>query len=159
MFVGICLAACIPVSGTVACAVRGKPGDWPGGVLLGIVCTLVLIPPLFIGVLMSSDVLVDDLGISWFLFGRIWKTVRWDKVKRIRIRYGRNVSTKKTYTTYTVDQTKRPRFFLLRNGGITFSDEIDRVRGLLDIINHYVSKYNIEVVDLRKPTAERPAQL
>jgi len=133
-------------------AARGMPGDI-GGACFGLISAIIFTSLLMLALLQKSDVIIDDSGISWFTFGKTWKTIRWNRINRIRIRsFKTRLFPSKTIIQYVIDQTEKPRLYFLKDGGLVFDNEIADFQELVSKINDYIGKYHIEILDLRKAT-------
>ena len=100
--------------------------------------------------LRTSDVLVDDEGFRRVLFGKIWRSLPWKKIRKIRIsntpdfaNFGPPINV---YYFESATNTRMPWSF---NGPIVFSSKIQRIEEMLAVIDQYVSRFNITILDCR----------
>lgn len=98
----------------------------------------------------TSDILVDDDGIRWLIFGKEQNVVRWSDVKRIRVwntpdyaNFGPPING------YTLHTTSKFRLIYSRNPPFFITDKVTNCRDLLDIINVHVRPYNVPITDCR----------
>jgi hypothetical protein len=124
------------------------------GCIFFIVCSLFLAYMVHGAALATSSIIVDDVGISGFAFGKIWRTIQWSKVTRVRVKSFvdpiRSYGGPRIKILYMFDQTQKPRWVTRKDGWLIFSNEIGELPVLLDIINTNIKKHNIEVLDCSK---------
>ena len=118
-------------------------GSFQSRVLLSIPAIMVVLVS-FITIVTQSDIVIDHTNISRMLLGRIWKTINWQDVKRIRIylipRIGLGITT--YVSCYCIDAGGR------RGNAISFC--VDNFPGLVDLLDRYIAHYHIEILDHRK---------
>jgi hypothetical protein len=120
-------------------------GELVGG-LLFILIGFLLFLPLYINARFSlSTIRVDEFTIGARVCNVEWRTIAWSSVKRIRKLSAYNIALKRESYTIAIDQSETSRYFLLKNGPISFSDFIDDFESLISFINHIITKHKIDV--------------
>ena len=99
-----------------------------------------------IAIVGSSDIIIDDQGISRRLFGKVWRTIHWDNIKIIKtfhvVAQGFRPKSVRAFTIYP---TIAPIGWSYLSGSIGFTESFANVEQLIELINHYVSKHNIKI--------------
>jgi len=96
----------------------------------------------------SSDILIDETGIRLVVFGKERNKVAWPDVKRIRLWIAPGLG--RPMNTYTLDTTLDFRLpYDTKHPVFVVNDRIENARELYDIINVYVRKHHIPVVNRR----------
>jgi len=136
------------------------------GLLLGSLGSLFILAWHANFLLRTSDVLADDDGLAYWLYGRELKRVHWKDVKRIRLRTYPIREGRWILTCYCVDVSDRQWFYWKKDGPLLFDDRTPEKRELLDIINEHVRAQGIPVFDYREgrkgtplPALPRPEPL
>jgi len=99
-----------------------------------------------VGMCSSSDVIIDDKGISRSFFGKKWGGVEWDKIKRIRIsrvpapEYNNKNKMDRVFIFYKTDQGRWPYAH--------FIEHFKNADELVALLNDCVEKHNIKVEEI-----------
>jgi hypothetical protein len=122
------------------------------GIFLILVCAPLIGAIGVNAVLSASDVIIDARGISRSIMGRIWKTILWSDVKKIRMV---NMPTFSIpfggmETVFYIDQTDIPRIYFRKGGGIFFTEQVHNIALLLDVLNYYSTFYNVPIYSGQK---------
>lgn len=112
----------------------------------------------------TSDILCDDDGLAYILYGKQLRRVHWKDIKRIclynpgqnpdvdPIRQGRCLLL--SVVVY-VTESKRMHWWL-KNTPLIFSDRRPEKRELLDIVNEHVRAQGIPIFDYREGRKGEP---
>jgi hypothetical protein len=103
-----------------------------------------------------SDVVVDESGITGCRAGKVCKTILWKDIDEIS--FGRTVRAS-WLSPASVSYVVLPKNNRQMRLGIVFYSSIDNLPHLLDILNRYVSRYSIPVIDRCDGTAVRKGRL
>lgn len=94
----------------------------------------------------QSDIVIDDQGISRRFFGKKWQTIRWDNVQVIKtFPVGARGFPTKIIRAFTICPTVQPLGISYRSGKIGLTDGFENMEQLIELLNHYVSKYEIKI--------------
>jgi hypothetical protein len=105
---------------------------------------------------LNSDVVTDTHGLRRYWYGHLWKTVRWDDIKSVRLfsyqllgdSY-RGIGTSILYELRVSDRWI-PAF--LKRGPIVFAGTIPNADELCKIINEHIQRQNLPIIDKRVET-------
>jgi hypothetical protein len=98
-----------------------------------------------IGILGSSDIIINDWGISRCLFGKTVQAINWSNAKRIWLFNFTDLFTQKTVKAFTIYPLEKPQFRILPGGKIVFGEECTNIDELLSLLNHYAVKHRIPI--------------
>jgi hypothetical protein len=107
------------------------------------------IPVLILLNLGLSDVIVDDKGITRSFYGKIWKFIRWTDIRRIQLMRTPNYELHRWVALYRIVPDNRNRSLFSRRLPMFFDETIQNRGRLLELLNHYIHQYNIEIIDSR----------
>jgi hypothetical protein len=111
--------------------------------------------------LLKSDIVIDESGISMVLFSINWKFIMWSQVSKIRLMdmtdYSRGL-----VTWFFIERLGGSRVYFFRSGSIIFNEKINNIDDLLNTINVYSHKYDITIIvrsgsTIRQITDIRPS--
>jgi hypothetical protein len=92
-----------------------------------------------------SDIVIDPSGISRCIGSRVLKTVRWSEVKLVR--FNTLVVGRPPTLLYVLDR-KTGGGLTKGRGAVSFQkNALKDVRRLIELMNHYISEFNIPVED------------
>lgn len=91
-----------------------------------------------------SDVMIDDQGISRCFLGKIWRTIRWDNITLITA-FPVSDGFGKITRAYNIFPIVKPHFSFNPSGKMTFSEYMTDTPKLVELLNHYVLKYDIKI--------------
>ena len=103
----------------------------------GVFCLLMTVVVL----LGSSDVVVDESGLSWQVARLTWKQIQWSEVQRVRVREFPDYAQKCDVTTYVFEIGKS--HFLHR--GSCIDENIENYGAMLRLLNYFIEKYHIPI--------------
>lgn len=105
-----------------------------------------LFGPLYLlGHAQNSVICVDKNAIAAMAVWYRWRSIEWENVKKIRVYPAIRYPGGRSAPFFTIDQSLHRRSALRREGPIMFTDEIVGCRALRDLINVYVTRYQIPV--------------
>ena len=92
----------------------------------------------------TSDVVVDDQGISRTFFGMTWQSFQWDSVERLVVRRVMDPSSNfgKTIRAFVLYQKNRRRRLL---SGMSFLENAEKMPDLIRFLNHYIARHKIQI--------------
>jgi hypothetical protein len=105
---------------------------WVGAVLFFASCFFLFLLLFANYCLVLSDIETDADSISWVIFGRRWKELKWADIDHIRVSSGWAWGTYSPRKIYSIYPSKRRRLYFLRNGVIFFYGDI---RGAIELKN------------------------
>jgi hypothetical protein len=92
-----------------------------------------------------SDILIDNRGISRYLFGKIWQDIPWEDIRLIKTYPLTDYNTFKKTTAFnifpSIGSSANSRWF----NRIFFVEGAENMSVMLEIMNHYILKYHIEI--------------
>ena len=91
-------------------------------------------------VLGTSNVSVDEEGVSWQVWRLTWRRIRWGDVRKIRIMALPSTELNCDMTSYVFDLGKRS---FLR--GAYIDDRMENFGGLVRLLNYFIEKYHIPI--------------
>jgi hypothetical protein len=98
----------------------------------------------------TSDIIIDDTGICWVVFGKEKNKISWKDIRRIRVwntfdyaNFGPPING------YSLDTTLKYRLPYSSNPPFVFNDRVNRFPELIEIVNSYIGKYGIPIIDKR----------
>ena len=133
--------------------------DAVGGLIFGLGMSQLCVVMVFY----TSNVVIDEDGIGSMVFGKVWNRILWTDVKQIRAATMPNLWAE-PFDSFQFDRAvpgppfgkwgkdKKTRCVLVVS-------KIQGIRELLDIVNIYVEKYNIPIVDHRPGKDPRPEKI
>jgi hypothetical protein len=145
-FKWICIWMCTvyPLLVGMVIAIFVKSGFTFTTLWICLLCTITGIAGI-ISVFGSSDIIIDNQGISRLLFGKIWQDIPWENVGLIKTYPLMDYNTLKKITAFnifpSVGSSANSRWF----NRIAFVEGAENMSAMLGIINKYVLKYNIKV--------------
>jgi|SRR5579864_1549204 len=92
----------------------------------------------------TSDIVVNDLGISRSILGWPWKTIQWENVRLITafpVSGGPDYSAR----AFNIFPIVKPKIRLMPSGKIMFDDKVQNASALVDLLNQYVLKHGIKI--------------
>jgi hypothetical protein len=85
--------------------------------------------------LVTSDVEIDCDSISWLIFGRRWRTIKWSEVNHARVLRIRQFGQRGEKVTYGIYPTNKDKFYFMRGGVLFFDNTIDNFSELKHIVS------------------------
>jgi hypothetical protein len=143
-----CYSIFLVIFGVFLGAIAAYRGERLFGFEFATIWCLLFVPLMTNAVLLSSSVVVSSEYIGWILFGHIWKTTAWDRVKGIRIITMRQFPTKRTVNMYCIDVSAPPKFYLFKGGSIYFKETIEDFEILKKYIDTAVRQFEIPIRNL-----------
>ena len=113
---------------------------------------------LFVGlvnVIVTSDIVINDTGISRGAFGKVWLTIAWSNVSYIKI-FDELDGGGKYFNIYP---STKPRPRLLLNGKMAFNDKMERSVDFIKLMNVYILSYNIKIESIVGGIKTYPSKL
>jgi hypothetical protein len=108
--------------------------------------SLFLTAVLCIAITGSSDIIIDEQGISRRLFGKVWRTIHWDNIEIIKtfhvVAQGFRPKSVRAFTIYPTGVLFGWSYL---SGGIGFSENFMNMERLIGLINLYAAKHNIKI--------------
>lgn len=111
--------------------------------------TIIVTLSVLISLSQQSDIVIDELSISRVMFGRTWQYIQWKNVREIHVGLTPRFSKKpvKCCWIYPILESRSKCRF------IAICYDRNDIDALLELVNHYVSKYDIKIMS-RMPGEE-----
>ena len=94
----------------------------------------------------SSDIIIDENGISRRIFGKVWRTIQWGNIKIVKTFHVIALGFRsKRIRAFVVCPSSVPSGWSYLSSRITFTENFVNVEQLIELINHYISKHNIKI--------------
>ena len=98
----------------------------------------------------TSDILIDDSGVRWLICGKERNKIAWKDIKRVRVWHTPDFANfGPPINGYSLDTTTKFRLPYSQNPPFVFNDRVENFPELIKIVNSYVGKYGIQIVDKR----------
>jgi hypothetical protein len=94
----------------------------------------------------QSDVVIDDQGISKRLFGVTLRTIRWDNVREVRVFQLKGIYAEKMIRALAIYPAVGPKGNLSSIGKLVIRERFEKMDLMIEMMNHYISKYGIRIV-------------
>ena len=91
--------------------------------------------------IITSDVLIDDIGVSRKLFGWVIQRIQWNELKLIREYSGYVPNSEETLRFVRLVPKKLPLFKFRLCEPMLISDRVDRFEELIATLNKYIAAY------------------
>jgi len=92
-----------------------------------------------------SDIIIDERGISRSILGMSWRVIKWEDIRFILIRESFDPNARKKFKFYEINSISKPKSEILSGAKMTISERMEQPREFIELINKYISKYNIKV--------------
>lgn len=143
IFFGLCIFAFACVSFTLFAISHGSGLGF--GMFLMLLCLFILVLT-GITILGQSNIVIDDQSISRSVFGKTWRTMRWDNVLIIStfpiVQQG---FRPRTVRGFSICPSVKPIGKSYLSGKIGFTDGFENMDQLIELINHYASIHGIKL--------------
>lgn len=99
----------------------------------------------FLVVFGASDIIIDNESISRRLFGITWKRIAWDNMSKVlcfEVYYSRWHTNVMAYNLFPKN---KPRMHIFPSGKMWITGNFKGVGEFKDLVNKFVSKYEIQV--------------
>ena len=138
-FWSIVLILLLFVMGTISIILKTRT-SYEGAIVI-YVTAMFIFALLVNSVFFTSDLYLGNLGIRLVLFGKTWKSFGWDSIQRIRIRYKPNPTNQTSIREFWFDLRDDRKFSFK----VRFDQTIESYWRLIELMNYYISEYNIPV--------------
>lgn len=120
-------------------------GDQSVGFIFTVACTCVY-PFLTVNAwLATSDLVIDENGVSRTLFGKVWRRILWSNVSVVKVNEFLSLKTSKVAKSITIYPKVKPRIRFWPSGKMMLPAKVERPERLIEVMNAYVSANRIAV--------------